>query len=212
MFQRLKEVNLQQIYGKWYRETGVFRCFFRSTNFVSLKHFPDFELPPVCFESPLLTRLVDEVANHDWQNTLFMIDLPGELAVTAAFLLGKYHQLKPVLTFNNILHPFGLVGSQQYISSLLQCGEMLEEYQPKGFVLVLDQLRYGEYDAAALRQFFNNQYEITDYDVPALEMLQALNYEKVVYLYQNAVKEDIDLYLQYLMDGNFSVLRVKIGT
>lgn len=210
---RLSDVELYKLYLKWQEGAGAFRCFFRTTNFVSLKHYPDFALESTPLPEQIAEAwkpLLDRMDGYDPGETLFLLDLPGEEAVEAAFLLQNSRKLKPVLTFNNILHPYGLNGSRRYISLLVQCGMRLEKTEPQGYAFFLDQFRFGDYDEADLRKSFNNQYELTEEDLPSREMLAALGYRNIVYFCKGSEKEDIAGYLEYLADGGFSISKEEL--
>ncbi len=207
MENRLADTDLYHIYTKWNQGAGVFRCFFRSTNFVSLKHYPDFPLSVIDLHADSYVKLYSIIDGYELHNTLFIIDLPGTEAIKAAFLLQRDKALKPVLTFNNILHHFGLVGSKEYISYLVGLGGIIEAVTQKGFVFVLDQSRYGDFDEEILRKSFNNQYEMDDGGLPYMEMLTGLGYEKLVYIYSECIKEDISSYLDYLIEEGFPVVK-----
>ncbi|MCX7920595.1 MAG: hypothetical protein N3B21_01015 [Clostridia bacterium] len=212
MKKRLKDIDLYKVYSNWSQGTGVFRCFFRATNFVSLKHYPDFELTGVLPGENALNKGVYPVIDaYNPSNTLFILEMPGIQAVETAFLLQKEKGLKPILTFNGIMHPYGLIGSKDYISRLVGCGEFLENTDLKGYVFVLDQQRYAEYSEEEQRKFFNNQYELTEEDLPPLEMLKELNFERVVYIGLGELKEDIDSYLTYLIENGFPVIKEKLS-
>lgn len=213
MGKRLKDIDLYSAYDKWRKNTGPFCCYVRAANFVSLKHYTDFELEAVEAEGDLVAlypRLQKIIEGHERRHTLFFMDLPGEMLIRAAYSLTEAYRLKPVITFNSPLHPNGLIGGAGYISALLDCGEAFSDFRPEGYVFLLDNSRYGEYTEEQLRSFFNNQYEITDEDVPPLQMLRDLGYRSLVYIYNGAEKEDIAEYLDYLEQEGFSVIRESV--
>lgn len=209
MGKKLNDINTYDLYTKWSSGSGVFRCFFRTTGFVSLKHYENFILTDIVTESFDYERLFSVVDMYPLQDTVFVIDFPDNDAVKAAFMLQKHRKLKAILTFNNVLHPFGIVGSREYISSLVSCGYELEpeEMEFSGFVFVLDWLRFGQYSDEELRGNFNNQYELTDGDLPPVDMLKELNYKKLVYICRETVKEDVGSYLDYLDSEGITVVR-----
>ncbi|HEX9061192.1 MAG TPA: hypothetical protein VF941_13510 [Clostridia bacterium] len=191
MGKRLKEIDLYQVYLKWYQGSGVFRCFFRTTNFVSLKHYPDFYLDQGSLDENLNEKILKIIDRYDVHTSLFFLDLPCEQAISPAYFLQANKSIKPILTFNNVLHPYGLIGTREYISRLILYSDYLEEVEPKGFIFILDNLRFGDYDDKTLRSNFNNQYELTEYDLPYLEMLRELGFERVIYISNGKIKEDI---------------------
>ena len=200
-----------KIYKKWHQGSGPFRCFVRANNFVSLKHYPDFLLKDVSFEEDENVKKIYFVfEKYDIDKTIFILDIPGTEAIKYAFFLQNYKNIKPILTFNNPLHQFGLVGGEGYISALLGYGELLQAIKPKGYVFILDQERFDDYSVEELRKAFNNQYELNAENLPPIEMLKALGYDGVVNIYSGEVKEDMQSYLNYLTANNFSVVDEKI--
>jgi hypothetical protein len=211
MNKRLKDVDLYKNYCNWIAKTGNFRCFFRSTNFVSLQHYPDFELSDFpTGNNKFLDRAFEQVEGFIQEGVFVIFDLPGKLSMDLAYVLCTKKTLNPILVFNGILHPFGLIGDQEYISRLLGYGEVMKDISTGGFALVLDSERYGNYSDAQLKEFFNNQYELGEEDLPSAEMLKEQGYESVLYIFQNAAMEDVAEYLDYLSEEGISVLKQGI--
>ena len=69
----LCEVDLINVYRKWKRNLGVFRCFFRSSPFVSLKTYDDFILDD--FRDELSDNLINKVLNNYKDDYFTIIDL-----------------------------------------------------------------------------------------------------------------------------------------
>lgn len=67
--------------------------------------------------------------------------------------------IKPILTFNILFHPYGLIGNEDFISNLLLYGNKLTTIDPKGYVFILDNERYLSESDGTEENFFNNQYE-----------------------------------------------------
>lgn len=208
MGKMLSQVDLLRNYRNWRQGTGVFECFCRTTPFVSLKHYPDMELDLSRPAPPENSRWLDSFADkYTNEETLLVIDLPGETAVRCAFYLQNALCLKPVLLFNNPLHHRGMVGSQDFISTLLAGGENLKPLkQPRGYVLILDYNRYNDYPDDAYREFFNNQYELTEEDLPEVELLAFCGIRRLAVLSAAPLKADLANYLKYLQDQGVEVL------
>ncbi len=206
MGRMLHEIDLYKAYTNWNKNSGSFRYFFRSTNFVSLKHYTDFELTETTneVENPL-TGLLDCIEGCDKKSMLFVLDLPDAEAVEGAYLLYKQRAIQPILTFNGILHPNGLIGTKEYISTLLNYADSFEDYSPEGYCFILDSNRYGDYSPEQLRHNFNNQYEIGEEDLPPVEMLKELGFSSLIYIYKTEIKEDVAYYLKYLKENGFAV-------
>lgn len=208
MRKKLSQVDLLQNYRNWRQGTGVFECFCRATPFVSLQHYPDVELvlsPPEPPENS--GQLEAFAAQYTDGQTLPVIDLPGELGVRCAYHLQTTLALKPVLLFNNPQHYKGLVGNRDFINTLLAVGENLEPLgQPRGFVFILDYNRYSNYPDHAYREFFNNQYELTEEDLPETELLNFCGINRLAILSALPLKEDLQNYLQYIQAQGLKVL------
>lgn len=211
MDKRLSDIDLFQIYKSWKNDLGPFQCFVKSTNFVSLKHYRDFTLSPILDDRGALSARVKGVLQeHDCTNTLFLLDINGIEAIKTAFFMRNSLSIAPIPVFNGVLHPFGLVGNEEYISYLIGYGMQNRERDNKGYLFIFDSNRYGDFSEEQLKRSFNNQYELGEEDLPPVEMLQALNYERVVYFFDQ-VKEDLDAYLEYLSNNNISVVKVNLS-
>jgi len=211
MSKSLCDFNLHNIYKKWHDGCGAFECYVHSTCFVSLKHYPDFLLPKITFDTDSTNeKICSVIRQYKAENILFLIDLPTEQALKSSYILNKTLAFKPILTLRHIHHPFGIVGDSETISGLLQYGEQLSNENCMGFVFVLDSSRYDDYEDDVFKQKFNNQYEITEYDLPPLEMLKDLQFEHLVILFQQSLKEDLEQYAAYLQENGMDVTKVVI--
>lgn len=210
----LKNFDLYEIYLNWRNNTNAFECFLKSTPFVSLKNYPDFTLDDfnISFKDKLLyNKIKTIIEKHNLLSTIFILDMPGHIGVKMSYLLQNNDNIKPILTFNALLHPYGLVGNKTYISNLLQCGSGLKDISPEGYIFILDNGRYlADYDGKS-EESFNNQYETTEEDMPSIELLNELSYLNTVYIYIDKIKEDIDCYLNYLEHYNITINKYKIG-
>jgi hypothetical protein len=217
MKRNLSSINFYEVFKLWLEGSNYFRCFIRSTNFVFLKHYPDFQLSEVDFEPDEIYKKVSSlIKNYDLQKTLFLLDIPGEKVIKTSFFLQNFDNIKPIITFNNPLHPYSLIGNCDYISALLLYGEKLGHVDPEGYIFALDRDRFGNYDEEDYKKFFNNQYELKEDDLPPVEMLKALGFEKIVYIgleeadCPGSLKEDVEAYLSYLMESKIEVCRERI--
>jgi len=209
---KLSEIDFLQVYNKWNNGLDVFKCFFRATNFVSLKHYPDFQLNKVPEDGgDYFEDISSHLKKYSFEDTLFLIDITGTEAIRTAFFIRKIFSLAPILAFNGILHPFGLIGDKNYISYLIGYGMLIEDIAKKGHLLVLDHDRFDEYSDEELRENFNNQYELGEEELPSVEMLELLGYSKVVYMYEQNEKEDLACYLEHLSENNIYVEKVEIA-
>lgn len=211
MQKRLTDYDLFKIYKKWYSGCGTFECFVHSTSFVSLKHYPDFTISDVPFENDGLAEVaINAFRKHSTSKVLCFIDLPETISLKVGFSLHKFCSVKPILTIRHIQHPFGIVGDYKSISQLLQYGEQLSADECENFVFVLDSLRYDDYNDEVYKVRFNNQYELTEFDLPPLEMLTDMGYEKLLFMYQEPIKKDIEEYLEYMQSNGIVVVKVVL--
>ncbi|MDA8235156.1 MAG: hypothetical protein M0Z31_10220 [Clostridia bacterium] len=211
MRKKLSQVDLLQNYRNWRQGTGVFECFLRATPFVSLRHYPDMELdlspPELPEEDRKLIALVEKRLNLE---TLLVADLAAERAAGWAYYLQKALGRKPVLVFNNPLHPKGLVGNEDFIRVLLAGGEHLETVsEAVGYAFILDYSRYGDFSPEEFREFFNNQYELSDEDLPHRDLLNFCGINRLVVVSGQPIKEDLAYYLQYIENQGLEVLMVN---
>lgn len=210
----LKDLDLYSIYLKWRENTNAFECFLKSTPFVSLKNHPNFALEnPIISEEDdmLFNKIISIINDQDMSNSLFILDMPGCKSISLGYLLQNNLYIKPILTFNIIFHLYGLIGSKELINKLLLYGNMLSSINPKGYIFILDSERYLSESDGTEENFFNNQYETTEEDMPSVELLNELGYSKIVYIYQDEIKEDINCYLDYLEHFDIKVSKCKIG-
>jgi hypothetical protein len=212
MDMKLSEIDFLQVHNMWKSDLDSFKCFFRPANFVSLKHYTDFQLDEVPETGGNYFNLISGYIDKcKIEETLFIIDITGTEAIRTAFFIRRIHSLAPVLVFNGVLHPFGLIGDRGYISNLIGYGLMLEAIDKKGYLIVLDHDRFGEYTDDEMRENFNNQYELGEEDLPPVEQLCALGYKNITYFYEKTEKEDIECYLEYLMQNEITVEKINIA-
>lgn len=210
----LKDFELYPIYLKWREGSNAFECFLKSTTFVSLKSYPNFSLEEFSIseeENIIYNKVKAIIDEQDTSNTLFLLDVPGHVSVLLGYLLQNNLNIKPILTLNQLFHPYGLVGSKKQISNLLLCGNKLNSINPKGYIFILDSERYLFQSNGTEENFFNNQYETTEEDMPSAELLKDLCYSKAVYIYLDEIKEDINCYLDYLDHFDIKISKCKIG-
>ncbi len=210
----LKNFNIYDIYLKWKKGTAPFQCFFKSTPFVSIKNYSDFfikENSITSDETKQYKEVEHIVNNYKRHNTIFILDIPGSESIKFACMLQNNLSIKPVLTFNAILHPYGLVQDQSFISNLIIYGNKLNDIETKGYIFILDSGRYISGSNGTEEDYFNNQYETTEEDMPSFELLNELCFNNVVYIYKSSIKEDIDCYFDYLKHYNIKINKFMIG-
>ncbi|EDS76643.1 hypothetical protein CBC_A0217 [Clostridium botulinum C str. Eklund] len=205
--QSLRQIDIRNLYRNYRKVSKKLNCFFRSTPFVSLKHYPDFII------SNNLKEVIvkNEVISNVKEDTLIIVDLPFGEALTLGYMLNKDYDASFVLSLNFMFHPYGLVGTKEDIQTLINVGLNLKQDVQNKYVFILDNNRYfQEYSTIkdVPKEKFNNQYEITYEDLPTAEILNELNIKKV-FVYYRDLKEDIKSYLEYLKESSLEVITLK---
>lgn len=195
----LQELDFRNIYERWAQGAGPFTCFISKANFVSLKHYPDFALQQPKLQENRLFRRVGPLLHNAGTSNLAIFDIPARTGMRLAYLLQNHLHIKPVLTYLCPLHPFGLVGSRDYINALVGYGLALKPVEPQGYALILDSQRYrSRVSNKTLRNRFNNQYELGPDNLPSVEMLNALVCTRISFYHLEPVMEDTAAYIEHL--------------
>lgn len=206
----LGEVDLRNLYRTWKDNLGPFQCFFRSTLFVSLQTYEDFQLieevGSECNEE-VLNKII-EICNGD---NFIIIDLPFSQILNLALRLNNEYSIKPILNVNLLFHPFGIVGDKNHISKLINNGLKMNKINPKNYVMLIPYDRYDDnLKAEDFKDNLNNQYGIGEDDLPYTDMLKKLGYTKVIIITENEIKEDLKEYADYIdKDMRAEILRVR---
>lgn len=208
---KLKDINILELYHNWCKGSGHFEAFVRSGPFVSLKYFDDIEIETPIEKNKDIFNILEKYIDLE-EKALIIIDIDGTSAMEIGYKLNTEFNLWPIITFNFLLHPYGLVGDKEFISSLIHYGNLLKSDDISDVVILLDYNRFNdsEIEEVKLKNTFNNQYEFSEEDLPNVEMLISLNYKKVVYFCDNNEKEDVKYYLEYLKNNNIIVEVVSL--
>lgn len=113
----LKDVDLRYLYRQWKKNLKDFRGFYRSTPFVSLQDYEDFQLEDVKVKKydKLMERLIECMENGDF----CIIDLPFDITLDLALCLNNYFGVKPILNVNMYFNEYGIIGTKENISKLI---------------------------------------------------------------------------------------------
>jgi hypothetical protein len=207
---RLDKVDWYSVYKIWIRNSGAFECFFKSSPFVTAKYMNSFELNTnKSFDIP--EGLKNLLKANITDDKILFVDVNTNLGIKIAVSLNNDLRTPPILTYNFLFHPYGIVGNNELLENLVCASEVLVPVNPITYAFILDFNRYDEGLDLDNTKIFNNQYEITDEEVPSVENLQRLNKKSVVFLYMNKIKEDIFCYLEYLRENNFNVSTIDLG-
>ncbi|WP_297429850.1 normocyte-binding protein [Clostridium sp.] len=191
----LEEVDLRKVYRTWKSDLGPFQSFFRSSPFVSLQTYDDFELTEEKIIECDKTIINNIIENSD-DSSFVIVDLPLKEILDIALILNNEFLIKPVLNINLLFHPFGIIGDKNDISKLINNSLRLKEIKTKKFVMLIPYNRYSDdLDYRNFNDKLNNQYGIGEDDLPYAFMLKELGYIKIVILTKDKIKEDLNVYI-----------------
>lgn len=205
----LKDTDLKYLYRKWKSNLDPFEAFMRSGPFVSLQTYENFEIDFNINDEEFCCKykeIIHEILQENLRDTFVIVDFNLRESLELAYILNNKHSLKPILNYNFLFHPYGLIGNEDDIGALVKLGYNLKEINPEGYILFLDYGRYKDFPQELYKKKLNNQYELTEEDLPNIETLKELGYSKVVLFTRETIKEDINSYLDYMK----SELKVKV--
>lgn len=206
---KLKEVDLRNIYKIWKSNLGPFRGFFRSTPFVSLQTYDDFDLEKenIVNYNPKTLNIIMEKVQED---SFVIVDLPLNEIINLSLILNNEYSIKPILNINLLFHPFGIVGDRENINKLIYNGLELKNINTNKFIMLIPYDRYDEEaNSEELKNKLNNQYGIGEDDLPYVNMLKELGYSQVIAITKSNIKEDLSEYLNFInKDIRVEIIRV----
>ncbi|OOM70709.1 hypothetical protein CLPUN_51740 [Clostridium puniceum] len=194
----LQEIDLRNIYRTWKSNLGPFQGFFRSTPFVSLQTYDDFEIE----EENLIKydqKAIDIIIENLNENNFLIVDLLLKEILNLALVLNNEYSIKPILNINLLFHPFGIIGSKDNINKLINNGLKLKKINTDKFIMMIPYDRYNEeagIDDSSNK--LNNQYGIGEDDLPYVNMLKELGYSQVIILTKDNIKEDLKDYVNFI--------------
>lgn len=196
---KLSEVDLIKVYRLWKRGLGEFRCFFRSSPFVSLKTYEDFEIYKCDNKAKeIVLKTILEECND---NNFVIVDLPFSDILDLSIRLNNNYEIKPILGVNLLFNDFGLVGDKMEISKLITYGLNLKKIKTDKFVMMINYNRYmDDIDVSKITDKLNNQYEITEEDLPDLHMIKSLGYNEITIISRERIKQDLKDYIEYMKE------------
>ena len=204
----LKEVDLRNIYRTWKKGLGPYRCFFRSTPFVSLQTYEDFEIVDDYEEAD--KNIVSAILNEDIKENFIIADFEFNEMLNLALHLNNEQGIKPILNVNLLFNSFGLIGTKDNISRLISYAGKLNDLKAKKAVMLIPYDRYDEkIDVSKIYDKLNNQYAVGLDDLPTAEFLKKLGYKGISIITKDKVKEDLMDYIKYI-DKDFKVNLVKV--
>lgn len=210
----LKDFDFSDVYNKWQKLARKYSCFVHTTSFTTLKNYPNFTLDSITQNSDSHTASVmDFVIQHIDSHTLFFIDMPLTSALKYAYFFNRDFHMLPVLTVRNLHHPYGLVGDKGSISALLTYPDLMKDADEKSptYLFVLDSNRFSTFSEDVYKIQFNNQYRLTEFNLPPLEVLRENGIDTLVFLNEKAPKEDILKYQDSLVKNHLKVINFDLA-
>jgi hypothetical protein len=207
---KLSNVDWYSIYKKWTINSGVFEYLFKSSPFVSGKYIENFELNLNKHYS-ISHELKEILKENVEKDRIIIADLDGILGINTAIALNNEFRVSPILSYNFLFHPYGIVGDNSILEALIGAAKIIKPISPITHAFILDKNRYFNDLNINNSMLFNNQYEITEEEMPDIDMLRRLNKKAVSFLYDKIIKEDIKCYLEHLRLNNFIVDTMDIG-
>ncbi len=201
----LENIDLKNVY-KIYRDVaGDFQCYFRATPFVSLKQYPNFKLNTLSDIKDKNIKRLKKIESLLDENSIIVVDLAFNDSLEIGRTLNNKFKSHIILTMNFLFNEFGIIGNQDNISNLINTSSVIEKGKGNIYTFVLDNNRFLENEKLNKNQF-NNQYEVTDEDLPSLEVIKNYGFNKVLIVTDN-IKEDLNGYINYLKDNvNISII------
>ncbi|MFW2489599.1 normocyte-binding protein [Clostridium chromiireducens] len=208
---KLQDVDLRKLYRTWKSGLGPFQGFFRSTPFVSLQTYENFELKAGS-ENKCRQDVVDKIKENLDENNFTIVDLPLNEILDTALVLNNKYSIKPILNINLLFHPFGIVGDRVGISKLINNGLKLNKVNSNKIVMLIPSNRYdNNLEVKYLEDKLNNQYGVGEDDLPYVNMLKELKYNGVVILTRGELKEDLRAYIDSISkDIKVEIIRVML--
>ncbi|MGL4774357.1 MAG: normocyte-binding protein [Clostridium sp.] len=207
----LQEIDKRELYRKWKKNLNHFEPFLRSSPFVSLQTYSNIKLEDVEIDFNYFEKFIeDNILSHLKDTSFLIIDLPLEKILNISIILNNKYKFKPILNLNFLFHPYGLIGNPNLVNQFIYSSKELLEIVPKGYIMMIDYNRYGDYSEKLHEERLNNQYELCDYDLPYGNSLKSLGYEEIVYIFENKEKEDLKECLNYLKE-EIPVNFIKVG-
>lgn len=210
IFLHLQKVRFIDLYRSFKNNLREFEPFLRSTPFVSLKTYEDFEINENFKVNPKSEQFLKEILNYINKESFLIIDLPLDNILDLSLILNNKHFIKPILNLNFLFHPLGLLGERDDISKLIYVGSHLETILPENFIMLIDYNRFSDFTNTEYEEKLNNQYELTNYDLPYGDFLKSLEYKNITYIYENKIKEDMLPCFNYLKES-IEVNFIKVG-
>ncbi|MDP4143413.1 MAG: hypothetical protein Q8936_02865 [Bacillota bacterium] len=205
-------------YNNWCKNSGVFECYVKSTTLASLTtvdsskidYCNTIETNPKNIDT--INSLCKMISSDLKDNTFLISDLPAEENLDLSLALNNSMKIKPILSFNHIAHDFGLIGNSLIHNKLVNYSFKFKNIQNVlAYCFILDNGRYFNSNEYLNPLVFNNQYEITEEELPYVEVLAMAHIKNLIFIYRNEIKEDVKKYLDYLQEENINISFINLN-
>lgn len=200
-------INMYEVYENWRSGLGKFKWSLISTPFASSKHI----VKELIFDDDLKKKTVDDILDDfskdliasQKEDEIIIFDFDGERSLDLAFNLNKEFIINPILIFAHIFHLNGIVGTKDMLNKLIKYSYGLKNESSKyGIFLDYDRFSNKEYNP---REFFNNQYRLTEEEMPYIEDFIKAGIDKVTVISQAPIKIDIKEYIDYIKSSELKL-------
>ncbi|MDS0528069.1 hypothetical protein NNC19_20450 [Clostridium sp. SHJSY1] len=201
-------------YNNWCENSNIFECYVKSTTLASLStaDFNDIDFHMDEINKNNFEKLKSKI-NSDLRSTFLISDLDPEENLDFSIMLNNDLDIKPILSFNHIAHDYGLVGNNIIHNKIVNYSLNFKNIENvKSYCFILDNSRYKNTDDYLNPLIFNNQYEITEEELPHVEVLKMMNIDKLIFIYRNNIKEDIQKYLDYLKEEKIDMTFINLDS
>lgn len=193
----LADVDLRELYRIWKKNLKSFRGFYRSTPFVSLQDYEDFQLEETKIEK--YDFIINKILSTIEKGIFCIVDLPFDIIMDLAVCLNNEHKIKPVLNINMLFNEYGIIGTKENISKLVNNSLQLENIETDKYILFYDYDRYNDnIDIKSIYDRLNNQYGIGDDDFPEADFLKRYGYNGIAVFTKKDIKQDLKEQLNYI--------------
>lgn len=201
---------LYDAYKNLVRNSGIFECYQKSTAIATLQDYIESISKDEVNIDKESIDLFNDIKEKINKYKIIIIDLKAITSLNLALLLNNHLSIKPVLSFNHIYHPYGIIGNFQETELIIKTALKLENITPKSYCFILDYNRYLEEEVNLSELQFDNQYEITDEELPYEYMLRKIKCEEVLIITYKKMKEDLEYYKNYLIEQNIKVITYNL--
>ena len=183
----------------WRRGCGPLQPWFRATPFAAAFHYPErlvslrasAAIPAAA--ASILTRLP-----RPRRDTLWILDVPGPLALWTAFALRRRHGMAAALCFNGWYDPRGILDGRAEIPLLMGLAGRLAPRTRAGLGCLVFDAGRATAPGADPAGVLDNRYELGEEDAPSREQLRAAGWRRVAAFCAGAPAADLAPYLEYL--------------